>query len=84
MADKMTTVLPCRIGDTVWAVRRFNGGFQSIKGVVSAMQYINSDMVLSISVQNTCRGEWGKVVFASKEDAEAEIERRKSGVRRTV
>lgn len=74
----MTTVLPCRIGDTVWAVRRFNGGvLKAVEGVVSAMQYVGEHMTLSITVHNTCRGEWGKVVFATKEDAEAEIERRK-------
>ena len=78
MPEKTIVVLPCKLGDKVWAIRRFNGGIlRAVKGVVSAMQYINSDMVLSITVQNTCRGEWGKVVFATKEDAEAEIERRK-------
>lgn len=85
MAEKIITELPCRIGDAVWAIRRFSGGvLRACEGVVSAMQYINSDMVLSITVENTCRGEWGKVVFATKEDAEAEIERRKNSVRRTL
>lgn len=74
MAEKIITELPCRIGDKVWAIRRFNGGvLRACEGVVSAMQYINSDMVLSITVENTCRGEWGKVVFVGEEQAGAKL-----------
>ena len=77
MVENMTAVIPCRIGDTVWAIRRFNGiGYRAIQGTVTAMQFIGEDMKLSITVLNTCRGEWGKKVFATKEEAEAEVERR--------
>lgn len=69
-------VLPCKIGDTVWAVRRISGGhLRAFQSVVSEMQFLGSEMRLSITVRGVCRGEWGKTIFATKEEAE-EVKRR--------
>ena len=71
-------VIPCKIGDTVWAVRRLSGGHLcAIKGVISDMQFIGSEMALSITIRGKCRGEWGKTIFATQEEAEAEIARKR-------
>lgn len=71
-------VLPCKMGDVVWGIKTFNRGMEPRQGIVNQM-YFGEDMRLCICVKNTCRGEWGKAVFATKEEAMAEIERRKYG-----
>lgn len=77
MAEKIVTTLPCRIGDTVFGVRPHNNGrFLVTSGVVYHMEYIGREMALSISLKNWCRGEWGKTIFGTKEEAEAEAKRR--------
>ena len=69
---KITTELPCRVGDEVWAIRKLNGGNKVPKrGKVSEMYYIDEAMRLCIVVKGVSRGEWGKVVFPSYEEAEA-------------
>lgn len=71
-------VIPCKIGDTVWAIRPTRGGHLcAMKGVVSEMQFIGSEMRLSITIRGRCRGEWGKTIFATREEAEAEIARKR-------
>lgn len=67
-----TIVLPCRIGDTVWAIRSFHGVKHPQQGVVSDMFFL-SNMELQIVVKYVARGVWGKTVFATKEDAEKAI-----------
>ena len=62
------TPLPCKIGDTVWIIRKYNGIPQARKGKVSEM-YFNEGMRLTIVVKGIARGEWGKTVFASEEEA---------------
>ncbi len=64
--------LPCKIGDLVWGIKRWNYGQKAIQGVVNQM-YFGEDMRLCICVKNVCRGEWGKKVFATKEEAEAAL-----------
>lgn len=66
-------VLPCKIGDEVWGIRRSNkGALSPHRGIVSHMVF-SDDMKLCIVVQHICRGEWGKKVFATYEDACAAI-----------
>lgn len=73
--------LPCKMGDVVWGIRRAYKNRYCVKqGVVNEM-YFGEDMRLCICVENVCRGEWGKNVFATKEEAAAEIERRTAHVR---
>lgn len=71
-------VLPCKIGDTVWAIRCYRGVLVPQQGRVSEMLFTD-DMKLSIVVKHICRGEWGKKVFATKEDADSAIGERRDG-----
>lgn len=70
-------VLPCKVGDYVWGIKRWNRGIKAIQSVVTQM-YIVDDMRLSIVVKGVCRGEWGRNVFATKEEAEAAIGERRA------
>ena len=64
---------PCNIGDTVYAIRNHRGEKYPHKGVVSEM-YFTSDMSLMIVVKNIARGQWGKEVFRTEEEAEKALE----------
>ena len=71
----MTINLPCKVGDEVWAIRTYGNGVKvPQKGKVSEMYYIDESMRLCIVVKGITRGEWGKRVFATKEDAEKHIQ----------
>lgn len=70
-------VLPCRIGDTVWAIRCYRGVLVSQQGRVSEMLFADG-MKLSIVVKHICRGEWDDKVFATREDAERAIKNRRN------
>lgn len=65
-------VLPCKLGDTVWAIRNFRGVKNAVCGKVGEMFY-TQNMRLMIVVHFVARGEWGKTVFATQEEAEAAI-----------
>lgn len=64
--------LPCRIGDKVWAIRKYNGIPHAREGIVGDMSYLH-DMRLSISVRGVARGVWGEKVFATQEECERAI-----------
>ena len=70
------TVLPCKIGDTVWAVRYYGKTPVIKKCVVSEMMYLE-DMRLGIAVKSnnrySVRGFWGKNIFATREECEAAL-----------
>ena len=66
--------LPCRIGDTVWAIRSFHGIKSPQKGIVGDM-FVTRDMELVIVVKYVARGKWGETVFATCEDAANAIAR---------
>lgn len=68
--------IPCSIGDTVWALWRYKDKLVPKEGKVSEM-YFTEDMTLCIVVRNIRRGIWGSTIFATKEEAMAELERRK-------
>lgn len=68
-AEEAIITIPCKIGDTVWAIRDYNGVRIAKKGKVSEMYFIEG-MRLCICVKQIARGEWGKIVFATKEDCE--------------
>lgn len=71
--------LPCKIGDTVWAIRSFHGIKHPQEGIVSEMLFTN-DMKLQIVVKYVARGEWGKEVFPTCKDAQEAIdEQERSG-----
>lgn len=63
------TIIPCKIGDPAWVIKNFGGVLIPKQGNVSEM-FFTWDMRLMIVVKNQARGEWGKQVFATYEDAE--------------
>ena len=66
--------VPLKIGDEAWAIRNYNGVKHAQKGTVREMFY-TQDMRLCIAVDRVARGEFGKKVFRTKEEAEAAIGR---------
>jgi hypothetical protein len=66
------TVLPCKIGDVVWGIKKYNNGQEVKQGVVHQM-YFGEDMRLCVCVKNVCRGEWGVNVFLAKDEAESHL-----------
>lgn len=64
--------LPCKIGDTVYGIRRFHGDRIVKAGTVSEM-YFNQNMKLVIVIKNLCRGFWGENIFGTYEEAEAAL-----------
>ena len=65
--------LPCKVGDTVWGIMKYNSKQIPKQGVVRQM-FFGDGMRLGISVRGVCCGEWGKNIFATKEEVEAAIE----------
>lgn len=61
--------LPCKVGDRVWAIRKYKGVSHPQESVVSDM-YFTRNMELMIVVKYVARGIWGKTVFRTKEEAE--------------
>lgn len=68
-------VLPCRIGDTVWAIRNYRGVKLPQEGIVSEM-FFTPKMQLMIVVKYVSRGVWGEGVFATEAEAEKAIRRK--------
>lgn len=64
--------IPCKIGDFVWAIRSYQGVKHPQQGKVSEIFFTNK-MELHIVVSHIARGEWGKTVFKTYEDAEKAI-----------
>lgn len=68
-APKVPSVrVPCRVGDTVWVLRNYNGTLHPQIGQVSDLA-ITRDLRLVITIKHIARGEWGKEVFATYEEA---------------
>ena len=65
-------VLPCKLGDSVWAIRSYKGNKKAMKGTVTDMCFV-SGTTLSVAVGGVCRGEWGVKVFATREECERAI-----------
>lgn len=71
--------VPCRVGDLVWVLRSYHGVKHPQQGRVSEL-ILTPNLRLMISVKHIARGEWGKEVFATCEEAEkALVERRNDG-----
>lgn len=62
-------MLPCRIDDEMWAIRRYRGVLTAQKGFVSEM-YFTKEMKLMIVVKHVARGVFGEKVFLTREAAE--------------
>lgn len=65
----MLKMLPCRIDDEMWAIRRYRGVLTAQKGFVSEM-FFTKEMKLMIVVKHVARGVFGKTVFLTRESAE--------------
>lgn len=61
--------IPCRVGDEVYAIRKNNQTWLVKKGKVSEIYFIDKTMRACIVVKGIARGEWGKVVFPTYEEA---------------
>lgn len=76
LIDNGITVLPCKIGDTVWAVRYYGKTPVIKQCVVSEMAYLE-DMRLAIAVKAdrkySVRGFWGVNIFATREECKAAL-----------
>jgi hypothetical protein len=70
--------LPLKMGDTAWAIRNHKGTKYAFEGKVSEMHF-TQDMRLCISVKNVARGEFGKTVFATREEAEQSLAEKMKG-----
>lgn len=70
----MKTEIPCRIGDTVLAIRNYSGHKKIIQGKVSEMYFVDESMRLVIAVKHVARGLWGKTIFGSYEEAKLYLE----------
>lgn len=75
----LVKILPCKVGDLVWGIRT-RGAYKDGTRVHSKpvqlpvqQMYFGDDMRLCIVLKGCCRGEWGKVVFGTEEDAWAAI-----------
>ena len=64
--------LPCKIGDTVYGIRRYSGVRKVMSGIVSEM-YFSLENRSIIVIKHVCRGYWGENIFGSLEEAEATL-----------
>lgn len=71
--------VPCRVGDKVWAIRDFKGIKHPQEGIVSEM-YFTKEMKLHIVVKYVARGEFGKTVFFTREEAENALNQMKGEI----
>ena len=69
--------LPCKIGDTVYGIRRYHGIRIVQSGIVSEM-YFSQENRLIIVIKNICRGYWGENIFGSFEEAKAALKERET------
>ena len=69
----MREIFPCKIGDTVWAIRDYKGTKIPQRGLVSEMFYVGEEMKLCIVVKHIAIGYWGEKVFATHEEAERRV-----------
>lgn len=67
-------IIPCKIGDEVYAVKPYRNCKRIYKGKVTQMYFVGEEMKLAIVVNSIARGEWGKAVFATEEEAKRAIE----------
>lgn len=73
-ADRLEQAAPpCKIGDEVWCVRKYNKDARRVaRGFVRAMYY-GDDMRLCICVKGGPVGQWGVDIFDTIEEAEAAL-----------
>lgn len=66
--------VPCKIGDTMWGIRRaWKRGYVK-KGAVSRIR-ITDDMEVVAMLSGVCWGTVGKSIFRTREEAEAALKK---------
>lgn len=78
--DDSVIQIPCKIGDFAWAIRHYKGIPHPQQGKITEM-FFTKDMKLHIVISHIARGEWGKAVFGTEEEARKAIEKEKAEVR---
>ena len=79
-ADGRRVILPCKVGDMVWGIRVNHGRKDGKKSTAKPVElpvnemYFGDNMRLCIVLKGCCRGEWGKAVFGTEEEALASLE----------
>ncbi len=73
MATPINCTIPCRIGDVVWVIKKYNGALVIRKGIVSEIFFVGSDMQVCIVVERLARGVWGETVFETESEALAKL-----------
>ena len=71
-ADGRCVVLPCKIGDSAWAITNYYGKKKPKEGIISEI-YFTKDMRIAVALKGIARGEIGKNIFLTKEEALAEL-----------
>ncbi len=71
-ADGRCVVLPCKIGDSAWAITNYYGKKKPKEGIISEI-YFMQDMRIAVALKGIARGEIGKNIFLTKEEALAEL-----------
>ena len=74
MATSELREIPCKIGEEVVFLREYYGTPVLRRGRVSQMFFVGEEMALCIVVSGVARGEWGKTVFSSDEEAKKALE----------
>lgn len=67
--------IPCKIGDTVWGLRRRNGVPTPTQGKVSEIFFVGTEMALCVVVSKVVRGTWGINIFATEDEAKDAVRR---------
>lgn len=72
--NKNSCDIPCKIGDTVYAIRNYHNTKIIRSGKVREMYFVGEEMKLCIVVYNVSRGTWGKDIFGTYEEARKVLE----------
>ena len=68
-ANRLEQLEPCKVGDTVWVLRRYHDMKVPVAGIVTELRFTEFWNPLII-VGGVGRGRWGQNIFATKEEAE--------------
>lgn len=71
---------PVKVGDRVWAIRKYRGVPKVAHARVTQIYYANSKMRPQIAVQGCCSGEMGVAVFMTKQAAEDAVDKMLEGM----
>lgn len=68
--------LPCKIGNTAYAIRDYKGVKKIQKSIISEMYY-TKNMELMIVAKYVGRGKFGEKIFPTEQEAQAALEKMK-------